>query len=133
VVTRPLMQEWLFPSLAFIAGPGEIAYWGELKQAFESLAMKMPPIIPRLNITFLPASIERDMKELGVSIDQVLINGVGDSKSQYIESVSDPELDMMLIEMKKMIEKQYGQIIERIGHIDRGLIQLSKKNLSIHL
>ena len=29
------MQEWLFPTLAFIAGPGEIAYWGELKQAFE--------------------------------------------------------------------------------------------------
>src|SRR5690606_18457443 len=35
VVTRPIMQEWLFPTLAFIAGPGEIAYWGELKKAFE--------------------------------------------------------------------------------------------------
>lgn len=33
VVTRPLMQEFLIPTLAFIAGPGEINYWGELKQA----------------------------------------------------------------------------------------------------
>src|SRR5690606_7800540 len=31
VVTRPLTQELLFPTLAFIAGPGEIAYWAELK------------------------------------------------------------------------------------------------------
>lgn len=23
VVTRPLMQEWLFPTIAFIAGPGK--------------------------------------------------------------------------------------------------------------
>jgi bacillithiol biosynthesis cysteine-adding enzyme BshC len=35
VVTRPLMQEWLFPTLAFIAGPGEISYWAELKLVFE--------------------------------------------------------------------------------------------------
>ena len=35
VVTRPITQEMLFPTLAFIAGPGEIAYWAELKQVFE--------------------------------------------------------------------------------------------------
>ena len=35
VVTRPITQEMLFPTLAFIAGPGEIAYWAELKKAFE--------------------------------------------------------------------------------------------------
>ncbi len=27
------MQEYLLPTLAFIAGPGEINYWGELKGA----------------------------------------------------------------------------------------------------
>ncbi|MDP4170956.1 MAG: bacillithiol biosynthesis cysteine-adding enzyme BshC, partial [Bacillota bacterium] len=48
VVTRPLTQDWLFPTLAFIAGPGEIAYWAELKQAFEHFDIKMPPIVPRL-------------------------------------------------------------------------------------
>ena len=60
VVTRPLMQEWLFPTLAFIAGPGEIAYWGELKQAFELFENCMPPIVPRVNITFLDSAVERD-------------------------------------------------------------------------
>src|SRR5699024_12167272 len=31
VVTRPLMQESLFPTLAFVGGNGEIAYWSTLK------------------------------------------------------------------------------------------------------
>ena len=40
VVTRPLMQEMVFPGLSFIGGPGEIAYWGTLKSAFELFDMK---------------------------------------------------------------------------------------------
>ena len=65
VVTRPITQELLFPTLAFIAGPGEIAYWAELKKAFETFSLKMPPIVPRLNITLLDRSIETDITEFG--------------------------------------------------------------------
>lgn len=59
VVTRPLMQEYLLPTLAFIAGPGEINYWGELKGAFQVMGYKMPPVIPRLQVTFLERHIEK--------------------------------------------------------------------------
>src|SRR5699024_3294386 len=33
VVTRTVMQECLFPTLAFIGGPGEVGYWSVLKPA----------------------------------------------------------------------------------------------------
>ena len=62
VITRPLMQEMLFPVLAFVSGPGEIAYWAELKKVFELFSMKMPPIIPRLNITLVERSIQATLK-----------------------------------------------------------------------
>ena len=64
VVTRPLMQELLFPVLAFISGPGEISYWAELKRVFDVFEIKMPPIVPRLNITFVERGIETDLQEL---------------------------------------------------------------------
>ncbi|MBO1004926.1 bacillithiol biosynthesis cysteine-adding enzyme BshC [Pseudogracilibacillus auburnensis] len=133
VVTRPIMQEWLFPSLAFIAGPGEIAYWGELKKAFETLEMKMPPIIPRLNITFLSAAIERDIKELELSIIDVISNGVEKDKKLFLETMSDKKLHEMLHVTENFIKEQYAQIIERISKTDRGLLSLSEKNLSFHL
>ena len=46
------MQESLFPTLAFIAGPGEIAYWGELKLAFESLTYLCPQLFQDLILLF---------------------------------------------------------------------------------
>ena len=76
-MTRPITQEMLFPTLAFIAGPGEIAYWAELKQVFEHFSIKMPLIVPRLNITLLDRAIESDFEELGLSLEEVLTNGTG--------------------------------------------------------
>ena len=70
VVTRPLMQELLFPVLAFISGPGEIAYWAELKRVFDVFSIKMPPIVPRLNITFVERGIETDLQEVDLHLKQ---------------------------------------------------------------
>ena len=53
VVTRPLMQEYVFPTLAFIGGPGELAYWSELQQVFHTVGFQMPPVVPRLTITYV--------------------------------------------------------------------------------
>ena len=35
VVTRPVMEEWLFNTVAFIGGPSEIKYWAELNEVFK--------------------------------------------------------------------------------------------------
>ncbi|MBS4198854.1 bacillithiol biosynthesis cysteine-adding enzyme BshC [Bacillus sp. FJAT-49732] len=133
VVTRPIMQEWLFPTLAFIAGPGEIAYWGEIKQAFDFLGNKMPPIIPRMNMTFLEAAVERDIFDLELSIEDILKNGVTRNKALFLESVADQELRCMIDQAKSFLEEKYNSIFERFEENDRGLLPLARKNLSIHL
>ena len=42
VVTRPVMEEWLFNTVAFIGGPSEIKYWSELKKCLIYLMLKCP-------------------------------------------------------------------------------------------
>ena len=54
VATRPIMQDLVFPVLAFVGGPGEITYWALLKEAFHQLGIKMPIIVPRLSLTLVP-------------------------------------------------------------------------------
>ncbi|MFP3489242.1 bacillithiol biosynthesis BshC, partial [Staphylococcus sp. SIMBA_130] len=59
VVTRPIMQDLMFPVLGFVAGPGELAYWALLKPAFHTFGIKMPVIVPRLTFTFVERHIQK--------------------------------------------------------------------------
>ncbi|MFD1705789.1 bacillithiol biosynthesis cysteine-adding enzyme BshC [Siminovitchia sediminis] len=133
VATRPLMQEWLFPTLAFIAGPGEISYWGELLSAFEVVDSQMPPIIPRLNMTLLDKRTESDMEELQLSIEDVMRNGTAEEKARFLASVQDNEFEAMIAEAKMELEKRYEVITEKVGEMDRGHVALAQTNLQMHV
>ncbi|MGM0844498.1 MAG: bacillithiol biosynthesis cysteine-adding enzyme BshC [Bacillota bacterium] len=132
VVTRPLMQEWLFPTLAFIAGPGEIAYWGELKRAFEWVGNKMPPIVPRLNLTILERDVKRNIDELSLSLDSVLADGVEGEKHQYWESVKDEDLESRVDDAERRLMESYEGIMLKASSVDKGLESIIEKNLAFH-
>lgn len=131
VVTRPLMQEWLFPTLAFIGGPGEIAYWAELKLVFEHFGLKMPPLVPRLNITILERSIETDLEELNLDLKEVLISGTGQHELKFIDSLKDREVEELFENLKSMLAEQYSNVREKSNGIDPVLLPLLEKNEAI--
>ncbi|WP_079508339.1 bacillithiol biosynthesis cysteine-adding enzyme BshC [Mesobacillus jeotgali] len=133
VVTRPLMQEWLFPTLAFIGGPGEIAYWAELKLVFEHFGIQMPPLVPRLNITLLERSIESDLEELKLDLREVLISGTSGHELRFIDSLKDREVEELFANAKAMLTDQYKAIRERANGIDPVLFPMLEKNESILL
>ena len=133
VVTRPLMQEWLFPTLAFIGGPGEIAYWAELKQVFEHFGIKMPPLVPRLNITILDRSIETDLAELNLDLKDVLEAGTSKHELKFIDSLKDRELEELFTETKNYLKLQYESIREKSEQVDKTLRPLATKNEEILL
>jgi bacillithiol synthase len=130
VVTRPLMQEWLFPTVAFIAGPGEISYWAELKLVFEHFNIKMPPIVPRLNITILDRSVETDVTELRLILADVLSNGTEKERQHFLESIKDKEVESVFSIAKEQLLSQYRLIEAKTTELDRGLLPLLKKNES---
>lgn len=127
VVTRPITQDLLFPTLAFIGGPGEIAYWAELKKAFEHLGIKMPPVIPRLNITLLERSVEADIEELKLSIKDVLVNGTSERCAEFLKSVSNERIEQILNEIKEVIKTKYDQVEEEMKAEYKGLLPLLEK------
>ncbi|MBT2687928.1 bacillithiol biosynthesis cysteine-adding enzyme BshC [Bacillus sp. ISL-47] len=128
VVTRPITQEWLFPTLAFIAGPGEIAYWAELKKAFECFGMKMPPIMPRLNMTILERSVESDMKELNLDLQEVLTSGTEAKKKDYLELIKNESIEEQFRLTKEQLKQNYILIEELTGKEANALLPMLKKN-----
>ncbi|KKI93746.1 hypothetical protein WQ54_01445 [Bacillus sp. SA1-12] len=128
VVTRPIMQEHLFPTLAFIAGPGEVTYWAELKRVFSIMEIKVPPVLPRLTITLLERSIERNLTEANILLEDVLQNGVEKLIDDFLQSVSPVDMTSLVEEAKQQISNIHEGLIEAALKIDKSLEPLLKKN-----
>ncbi|MBN6887051.1 bacillithiol synthase [Cytobacillus horneckiae] len=131
VVTRPLTQEWLFPTLAFIAGPGEIAYWAELKEVFNRFSMKMPPLVPRLNFTIVERAVDSDMSELGLDLTSTLIHGTEEKKQMFLNSIRNSERDEIFYRMREKLEAEYQLLEANTVKEDKGLLPLLEKNKAI--
>ena len=67
VVLRPLYQEKILPNLAYIGGPGELAYWLQLKDLFEHYSVSYPVIVPRNNAVIVPSKAIDKFTKLGFS------------------------------------------------------------------
>ncbi len=70
---RPLYQDALLPTAAYVAGPSEIAYYAQLLPVYERFGMQMPLIHPRKSVTLIDgapaglgvADVFRDVAALG--------------------------------------------------------------------
>lgn len=51
VLLRPLVQDTLFPTICYVAGPNELAYLGQLRKVYERFDVPMPLMYPRASAT----------------------------------------------------------------------------------
>jgi bacillithiol biosynthesis cysteine-adding enzyme BshC len=63
VILRPIMESFLFPTLAHVAGPHETAYYAQLRGVFDHFDIPMPFILPRASLTLVEGRIERLVKK----------------------------------------------------------------------
>lgn len=59
VVLRPLVEAALFPTAAYVAGPGETAYYAQLGGVYEAFGTPMPLILPRLSLTLVEGKVRK--------------------------------------------------------------------------
>ena len=68
VILRPVIQDYLLPTVAYIGGPAEVAYFAEYRGVYEAFEVPMPAIYPRKSLTLLEKRVERAMEKYGLSI-----------------------------------------------------------------
>lgn len=134
VVTRPLMQEMVLPVLAFVGGPGEIAYWAALKGAFELFSMELPVIMPRLSVSLVNRQTQRLLTKYEVDFVAVVNDKqIGIKRNQLLASIREQEAEASLDALQAQIEKAYASIHEQFTAISKGLSPVVDKNLQFHI
>jgi bacillithiol synthase len=71
VLLRPVVESSVFPVVAYVAGPGEISYFAQLKGLFAAHEMRMPLIYPRASFQLVEPRVQSLLEELGVSVDDL--------------------------------------------------------------
>lgn len=117
VVLRPCYQQFILPNLAYVGGPGELAYWLEYKAMFEELNLFYPVLAPRKSVLIVDSNTLNKIKKLGFSMENVL-NNEQELVKLYIEKSNN---SFNLDEQKKSIENLFKKISEETGKIDKSL------------
>lgn len=68
---RPAIQSLVLPTPAVVGGPGELAYWLQLTEAFDTLGAPRPLFYPRLFATIIEARVRRAIDSLKLEEDSL--------------------------------------------------------------
>lgn len=73
VLLRPIVQDSLLPTLCYIGGPGEIAYFAQAETLYRLFNRQMPVIWPRVGLTLLDAETAEVMSRYGLTLQDCFL------------------------------------------------------------
>jgi uncharacterized protein YllA (UPF0747 family) len=105
---RPLYQEMCLPNIAYIGGPGEVAYWLQLKPVFEAIKLSMPVVLLRDSALIISSSNYNRWLKLGAS-DQLFAS---DLNKELTALVANQRLDLQPTrsEIQAIMERLKSQL-----------------------
>lgn len=125
VAFRPIVQDFLFPTVAYIGGPSELAYFAQLKKVYEFFEIQMPIIWPRVSASLIDAKVQRAIHRIGISYSDVFRDDEEMRKEIALKSMeNDPS--KVFAEASVRMDELIDWLIESLGKID-GAIPLQVK------
>lgn len=126
VLLRPLYQDTLFPTLAYVAGPSELAYFAQIGGLYQHFGIEMPLVVPRASMTFVEPAQRRFIERHGVDLialnvnDEALLN-------QVVRQSSQTDFNGAWEQVRLCIDKSMNQLEEKVGGIDSTLCATARK------
>lgn len=128
VVTRPLTQEFLFPTLAFVGGDGEISYWATLKEAFHEVGFQMPPVVPRMSFTYQTERVSKLLEVRALEVEAIIERGVDEVRMNWLTNQSTPPVERIFQEAHEKIAAIHVPLQQMAEHMNIGLEAEAEKN-----
>jgi len=109
VLLRPVVESWLFPTLAYVGGPGEMAYFGQLGAYFEAHGLTMPVVFPRWSATLIEGKIGKVLQKFGLE--------VGALDKPFHELASEVAREEMPSDVRAALGKLRGAVGSGMGEL----------------
>jgi bacillithiol synthase len=116
VILRPLYQEVILPNLAYIGGGGEIAYWLELKNNFETQKVTFPVLILRNSFVIATEKQVLKIKKIGLSFPELFLKQQ-ELVNQKTKEFSNFKIDFS--QQKDTLRKQFSALLKIAEQTDK--------------
>lgn len=143
VAARPLLQSWLFPTLAYVAGPTERAYYRQLGSSHRVHGVPLPFLIPRLSATLISPYAAELLQRCGLqpwepfpgSWEALLLDvkrkeTLQQSWQRLVLEQMDPELkagELAVADVSHAVEEGLSALLRRVVKA-----KLHRRNLPSH-
>jgi len=118
VVLRPLYQQMILPNLAYVGGPGELAYWLEYKAMFDHHQVNFPVLIPRNFALLRDEKTEQQITKMGFETDD-FFKDTDTLIKQFISKNAGSNLSLKDEELK--LSAVYNDISAKAAAVDATL------------
>lgn len=111
VLFRPVVESHVFPTLAYVGGPGEMAYFGQLRAYFEAHGIGMPVVFPRWSAMPVEHKIRKVLDKFGLE--------PGRLQKPFHELASEIARDEVPEEVKAALGKVRGAVAQGVGELQQ--------------
>jgi bacillithiol biosynthesis cysteine-adding enzyme BshC len=132
---RPVVQDYLFPTVAFCAGSAEISYLAQSEVLYRNILGRMPVLLPRADFTILDAKADKLLQKYRLCIEN-LWSGPQQLRKQ-MESVSLPaQLGEDFDKKRALIDSTLTELGAEIKKLDAtlaGAVETTREKMSFQL
>lgn len=120
VMTRPVMQSWLFPVLSQKGGPSEIAYLAQVDPIFPVFGRVAPYQAPRPSATFIEKHNEKIMEQHGITFTD-LTGDIEQVVNRVLAESFPQDIERQAAQLRQRIEEEFQRFAERSLQFDKQL------------
>jgi bacillithiol biosynthesis cysteine-adding enzyme BshC len=116
VLLRPLSQDLLLPTAAYVGGPAEVAYHAQIGPSYPHFGIPRSPVLPRPSVTVVEPGQARALEAEGLSLPDLQADPQGMLARWTREAY--PEVQRAFERTRQAIEKEMAAVEDVLGALD---------------
>jgi uncharacterized protein YllA (UPF0747 family) len=121
VLLRPLWQDACLPTIAFVVGPGELAYLCCVAPLYRLLGVPQPVFVPRASMTLVEPSMQRLLTRFSLDLPD-LDQPPEKLAERLLQSSDGSDVEDALDGLKTRLRKDLDDIGPRLGALDASMM-----------
>lgn len=117
VLLRPVVEAALFPTVAYMAGPGELEYFPRAAPLYQALGVTPQTALPRWSGTLVESKVDKVAEKHGLTVKD-FGGPPGAVESKLMRDSLPPEVAQTLETLREELRTVYGRVSDGARRVD---------------